>query len=142
MTTPARPRTLQLMLAMVLLTTAMLAAGCADNDYAGQRGYLAGNGDDSFDDAAGRAPSAATLYSMARLLAGQGHDHQAALILVRITAEHPKFLPAYCDLAEAQLRHRQYDKAAETLRVGLTVAPNDPVLLNNQIGRASCRVRV
>jgi len=78
-----------------------------------------------------RPPTAKTLYVMADMLAGQGKDQQARILLVRIIEEHPDFLPAYNSLAELHMRHRRTTEAVRVLNDGLTINPNDPVLLNN-----------
>jgi Flp pilus assembly protein TadD len=87
--------------------------------------------DDAFGQGAGLPPSARTLYAMARLFASQGRDDDAERVLVKVIREEPRFMPAYCDLAELHVRHRRFDAAIESLRAGLTVAPSDHVLLNN-----------
>ena len=43
----------------------------------------------------------------------------------------PKFVPAYCDLAELQLRRQRVDDARQTLGAGLKIAPGEPVLSND-----------
>ncbi len=84
-----------------------------------------------FDTAKDRAPTARTLYTMARILETQGKDVEAEQILRKIVTEHAKFVPAYCDLAETLLRQRRSDEAEHTLRAGLSVSAHDPVLTND-----------
>ncbi|HDZ20463.1 hypothetical protein LCGC14_0162240 [marine sediment metagenome] len=78
-----------------------------------------------------RPPSAQTLYSLARILAAQGKDKESQIVLVRCVQDYPNFMPAYCDLAELYLRNNRVGAAVAMLRSGLTVSPDDPVLLNN-----------
>ena len=68
---------------------------------------------------------------MARILAAQGRDPQCEMVLSRIIREHPRFMPAYCDLAELQLRNHSIDDAIQTLSAGLNVSPQDAILANN-----------
>jgi tetratricopeptide (TPR) repeat protein len=91
----------------------------------------AAQAESDFDKATDRAPSAKTLYAMARLYASQGKDEEAETLLRRVVTENPKFVAAYCDLAESQLRRRRVDDAVATLKSGLKVAPRDAVLLND-----------
>ena len=88
-------------------------------------------GETDFDKAANRPPSVKTLYVMAQLYARQGKDVEAEAALKRVIAETPKFVPAYCELAEAQLRQRRTDDAIQTLRTGLRISPRDAILLND-----------
>lgn len=120
------------LVAIVLIAVAAMGLGCDGNSYNSNNQVLHnGPQGDDFEASAGRPPTPATLYAMARMLAGQGDDYKSALILARLNADYPEFLPAYCDLAEAQLRHQQYELAANTLRAGLKIAPQDAVLRNN-----------
>jgi Flp pilus assembly protein TadD len=79
-----------------------------------------------------RPPTAKTLYAFARVLATQGKDADAETVLLKIITEEPKFMPAYCDLAEVQMRQRRTDDAIRTLSAGLKISPKEPVLLNNR----------
>jgi tetratricopeptide (TPR) repeat protein len=119
------------LLAMLIAALILVAAGCNTTHHSSRHGLFGRQGDDDFERAAGRSPTPTTLYATARLMAAQGQDDQAEALLERINAEHPTYLPAYCDRAEAQLRQRRYDDAMATLRQGLEIAPRDPVLLNN-----------
>ena len=87
--------------------------------------------DISFDELGERVPSVATLQSLARVLAAQGNDPQCAIVLRRLIADYPRYTPAYNELAELYLRQNKPEWALQTLRSGLEVAPEDPVLLNN-----------
>ncbi len=84
-----------------------------------------------FQSGAKRPPSAKTLYAMSKLMALQGRDSEAEYTLGKIVSEHPEFMPAYCDLAETQMRQRRIDQAMKTLTTGLRLAPNEAILLNN-----------
>ncbi len=76
-------------------------------------------------------PTAQTLYSMARVLAAQHKDDQCFHTLTRIIRKHPKFMPAYCELAELHLRHDRVEDALLTLAAALEHEPDDAYLLNN-----------
>ncbi len=78
-----------------------------------------------------RPPTPHTLYSLSKILAAQGKDGQCRQVLARSIQDYPRFLPAYCDLAELHLRNNQVDEARAVLKAGLKVAPDDPVLLND-----------
>jgi Flp pilus assembly protein TadD len=68
---------------------------------------------------------------LAEVLANQGKDANAEAVLRRLLKENPKFVPAYNSLAELKMRQRRIDQAIQTLRAGLSISPNDPVLINN-----------
>lgn len=78
-----------------------------------------------------RPPTAQTLYTMARILATQHKDEKCHRVLTRLIQDHPRFMPAYCELAELHLRHERIDEALLVLTKGLELSPNDPYLLNN-----------
>lgn len=78
-----------------------------------------------------RPPSAQTLYSLVKILAAQGKDRECQLVLLRCVRDYPYFMPAYCDLAELHMRNNRVGEAMVTLRSGLAVSPEDPVLMNN-----------
>jgi Flp pilus assembly protein TadD len=84
-----------------------------------------------FERGANRPPTAQTLFGLARLLAAQGRDDEAEPILRRILDEHPRFVPAYSELAELHLRHQRIGDAIGILQSGLNIAPKSPMLLNN-----------
>lgn len=84
-----------------------------------------------FEEGGNRPPSAATLYSMARIVRAQGKESIYQFMLERIINEHPRFIPAYCDLAEVYASQSDFDAAIETLAAGLRVSPNDPILIND-----------
>ncbi len=87
--------------------------------------------DDEFQKGADRPPTAKTLYTLAEVLANQVKDANAEAVLRRLLKENPKFVPAYNSLAELKMRQRRIDQAIQTLRAGLSISPNDPVLINN-----------
>jgi tetratricopeptide (TPR) repeat protein len=88
-------------------------------------------GESDFDKAADRPPTLKTLYVMAKLYASRGKDAEAEAALQRVIAENPTFIPAYCEMAEAQLRQRRTDDAIKTLNSGLKASPRDAILLND-----------
>ena len=76
--------------AILLLSIGMLI-GCNTTTTKVDR---SATGNDSFDYATDRPPTSKTLYVMARILAGQGRDGEAEIILVRIIHEDPAYAPA------------------------------------------------
>jgi Flp pilus assembly protein TadD len=88
--------------------------------------------EDSFQTGADRPPSPKTLYALARIFQTQGQDPQAETVLRRIIVDEPKYMPAYCDLAEVQMRQRRVEEAYRTLSEGLKFGPNEPILLNDR----------
>ena len=68
---------------------------------------------------------------MADILATQGRDSECEYVLKRIIQDNPKFLPAYNNLAELQMRQGRTNAAIETLQHALRINPDDTVLLNN-----------
>lgn len=85
----------------------------------------------SFDRAVDRGPTVATLHATARVMAAQGRDGECEVVLEKLIAEHPDFLPAYNELAELHMRNGSLLSAQAALEVGLQRAPKDPTLLNN-----------
>jgi Flp pilus assembly protein TadD len=86
---------------------------------------------DAFEAAANRPPTVRTVYVMSKLYIAQGKDVEAENLLKEVNKELPKFVPAYCDLAELQLRRQRVEDAKRSLSAGLKVAPGEPVLSNN-----------
>lgn len=86
---------------------------------------------EAFEAAADRPPTVRTVYVMAKLYVVQGKDVEAENLLRQVIKETPKFVPAYCDLAELQLRRNRTDDAKQTLTTALKVVPGAPVLSNN-----------
>ncbi len=87
--------------------------------------------DDAFQKASNRPPTTRTLYVMAKLYAGQNRDAEAEGVLLQVIRADPKFVPAYCDLAEVQLRQRRVDDAIRTIENGLKNAPRESILTND-----------
>ena len=128
-------KTISLFLAAALaLGLMLLAGGCAQTSTAmslpTDTPTLSENS--TFETAVHRPPTAQTLFAMARILEIQGRDAQASLVLNEIVQHHPEFLPAYCDLSDLQVRHRQIGLAIHILNAGLKVAPHNAVLLNDR----------
>ena len=109
-----------------------LAVGCSSAGKLAHWGSTPpGNEDQAFQAGADLPPSPKTLYAVARICRTQGRDAQCESLLLKIVADNPRFMPAYCDLAEVQLRQRRIDEAQKTLERGLRVFPRDPVLRND-----------
>ncbi|MDB5331510.1 MAG: repeat protein [Phycisphaerales bacterium] len=85
----------------------------------------------AFEAGAKRAPTAKTMYALEQILATQGKDAEAQMILEEIVRDHPEFIPAYCDLAEAQMRQRRIQEAMRVLNIGLKRAPAEVILVND-----------
>jgi Flp pilus assembly protein TadD len=85
----------------------------------------------TFAAGAGRAPTAATSYSFAKILVSQGRDRDALYVLSHIIREHPKFPPAYNEMASVYVRADRLDDAIEVLTTGLKQSQHDAVLHNN-----------
>jgi len=87
--------------------------------------------DDQFEAGVKRPPTAKTMYALAKILATQGRDAEAEIVLNRALRTDPRFLPAYCALAELQMRQRHVEKAMQIIRDGLKQAPSEPILIND-----------
>ncbi|MFN0008447.1 MAG: tetratricopeptide repeat protein [Planctomycetota bacterium] len=107
-----------------MLALALLAA-CASADTKDSAD------ESSFDPNGELAPSAQTLYSMSRIMVARGKDGEAEVVLAKLIADHPRYMPPYADLSELYLRNDRPDSAVEVLKAGIAVAPKDAVLLNN-----------
>jgi len=85
----------------------------------------------SFAAGSGRSPTAETAYSYAKILVSQGRNRDALYVLSHIIREHPKFLPAYNEMAGVYMRADRLDDAIATITLALEQSPNDAVLHNN-----------
>jgi len=111
---------------------ATLSMGCSNAERPCQWERDSPSGDiGGFDANANLPPTPTTLYALARIYRTQGRDGPCESLLIKIIAEHRRFMPAYCDLAELRLRQRRIDDAYKTLEAGLRISPGDPVLLND-----------
>lgn len=106
-----------------VLALALLAA-CASAD-------TKESDDSSFDPKGQLEPSAQTLYSMSRIMVARGKDGEAEVVLAKLIADYPRYMPPYADLSELYLRNDRPDSAVEVLKAGVGIAPEDAVLLNN-----------
>lgn len=86
---------------------------------------------DAFDASAGKPPTAATMYSLARILAARGNTTRCIGLLRNLIQTYPDCAPAYNLLAEQYLAIDRPDDAIATLHAGAKRHPNDAVLLNN-----------
>jgi Flp pilus assembly protein TadD len=115
-------------------TLLMLGAGCNQSDSSGPTGPSSTQQRDTeeeFEKGANRPPSPRTMFTLARLYLSQGRDAEASVVLARLIQDHPKFLPAYYELAELQVRYQKTAEAMKVISAGLKVSPRDPILLNN-----------
>ena len=48
-------------------------------------------------------------------MVAQGQDDRARFVLARVLHEHPDFVPAYCMMAELQMRSRHVDEAIDSV---------------------------
>jgi len=119
--------------AAVLLAAAILTSGCQRTmDMLRFRSKPDRTAEElEFEAGANRKPTAKTLYGMARILAAKGQDTQCQILLQRILDEYPEFMPAYCDMAELQMRHGHVRGAIGTLSAAVQRKPTDAVMLNN-----------
>ncbi|MCH8164260.1 MAG: tetratricopeptide repeat protein [Planctomycetes bacterium] len=122
--------------ASVLSTPTLLAAplvgGCTGSERQSRMSYSSGAVPSSnSEDAAGRPPTAKTLYRMAKILAAQDKLVHSETVLRTTIKRYPKFMPAHCELARVFVAQRKIAAAAQTLQHALQINPNDPVLLND-----------
>ena len=118
-----------LMLSLVLAFVAVSHSGCATTAHA----YPSPRGEGlvNLDDGSTAPARPETVYGMAKLLLAQGNEEQCERMLFSLTLTHPKFTPAYSDLAEIRMRRGRIDEAVRFLSSGLEISAHDPVLLNN-----------
>ncbi len=125
--------------AMLVVATLFGAmGGCASSTQKSDNGHQKNAvsaekpADDPFEQGMNRPPTPKTLYSLAQMFESQGKDSQADPVLRHIIAIEPRYMPAYCDLAEMQMRQRRIDDAERTLTAGLKFGPHEPILLNDR----------
>src|SRR5829696_9182735 len=130
-------RTMKLTTAFVLCSALSLCAigGCAKrNDKLPEtrtRDPRHATNESSFAAGTGRAPTAATSFAFAKILVSQGRDRDALYVLSNTCREHPKFMPAYNEMAGIYMRADRLDNAITALTTALELAPKDGVLHNN-----------
>ena len=95
------------------------------------RQYAKTNAPDSFDAGAGRPPTAATMYSLSRILAAQERTAECIDLLKNLIQRYPNYPPAYNALAESYMSLDRTDDAIKSLNEGIRRFPKDPVLQNN-----------
>ncbi len=76
-------------------------------------------------------PTSKTLFAISNILAAQGRDQECEFLLKRLIRENPRFLPAYNNLAEFQMRQGKTNAAIDTIEDGFRIDSDDPTLLNN-----------
>ena len=114
---------------VLLMVVLLLLQGCSED--VASRDIEKNSAKLVFEDAADKPPTTKTLFILADILATQGKDQQAELVLRKIIAEEPQFSPAWNSLAELQMRQRHIDEAIKTISGALKLNSNDPVLINN-----------
>ncbi len=125
-------RFIPLVALILAVGAAALVTGCGPDSEAKSWGKReAPTADEAFQAGKDLPPTPRTLYAVAKVYRSQRRDAECEALLRRILAEQPRFLPAYCDLAEVQMQQRRIDDAQQTLAAGLRIAPKDPVLMNN-----------
>ena len=116
---------------MKALTLFSALALCLAPSCVSSEGAVGDGPNDEYGVGADRAPTVRTMHSMSRVLAAQGRDGQCELVLNRLIAEHPDFMPAYVELAELLMRNdRAYD-ASRVLSAATIQNPSDPVIQND-----------
>jgi tetratricopeptide (TPR) repeat protein len=128
----------------MVISFAMTAGGCAANEGPTEkptqkraqsqtaiRAHKKTNAPDPFDAGAGRPPTAATMYSLSRILAAQEKTADCIALLKNLIQRYPNYAPAYNALAEAYLSLDRTDDAIRSLNEGVRRFPKDPVLQNN-----------
>ncbi len=113
------------------LAVGLLLTGCATGSGSPTRHSARDSGRQTEEEAAIPEPNVKTLYALARIFKAQGKEDQSEMVLQRLIAEYPGFVPAYSDLAELYMGIDRIEEAMETLNAGLELSPEDPVLLNN-----------
>jgi Flp pilus assembly protein TadD len=123
----------KLIFSLILLTGCMVCiVGCSPSARSKQNtDWVQNDSLGDFEGQSNRPPTVKVLWAMADILATQGKDPQCEFVLKRIIYEHPSFLPAYNSLAELKMRQGQTKEAVKTLREGLEIEPETPILLNN-----------
>ena len=107
-------------------------AGCSEPAGAGMdKNWATSKSEFGFQTQGNNPPTAKTLCAMAEILAAQGRDSECEYVLKRIIQDNPKFLPAYNNLAELQMRQSRTIAAIETLQDALKINSKDTVILNN-----------
>jgi len=118
--------------AAVLLCGLTMLNGCNNGTKSAQQQYAApADLDEAFEKGANRPPTAETLFRMGRIFAAQGKDDEAYAVFRNTIARYPKYLPAYSELAQLQIRQRKVGGAIVTLQDGLKHGEEDAVLHND-----------
>lgn len=124
-------RSTQALAVTALFAGAAFVAGCQTDPTRSMTYQSPLAAGDDFDEARDRAPSAKTLYRMARLLSSQGKQERALAVLQTSVQRYPDFMPAYSEYAAIMMRQDKNEEAEKILEYALTLAPDDPVVLNN-----------
>jgi serine/threonine-protein kinase len=117
---------------MVGFLCILCVGGCSESAGSGTNtNWVMDESELEFQSQSNNPPTAKTLWAMADILATQGRDSECEYVLKRIIQDNPKFLPAYNNLAELQMRQGHTSTAIETLQHALKSNSNDTVILNN-----------
>lgn len=125
-----RTRPMPRIRALAAATALLLLAGCTSTSDAAPR-WDSEVPESEFATLGEQAPSASTLYTMARLCASQGRDAQCELVLGELVRAHPGFAPGWVDLAELFVRGDRVDDAVRTLEAARVHHPVDVVIAND-----------
>src|SRR5688572_17009698 len=108
-----RNRTLSTALVICTLVSFSVIGGCAKQTekLPASRTRETANDESTFAAGSGRAPTAATSYAFAKILVSQGRDRDALYVLSHVIREHPKYLPAYNEMAGVYVRADRLDDA-------------------------------
>lgn len=130
---PPRNKAKMILTAGILAGAALLATGCETTNTRSTLSSAMQLGEaESFDNGAGKPPTARTLYRMANILAAQDKLAGAESVYRSTIRRYPEFLPAYSELARLQVRRGETDGAIATFDQALIVAPDDAVVHNNR----------
>ena len=119
-------------LCMVGFVYMLCVSGCSESTNSGtDTDWVMDKSELEFQTQGNNPPTVKTLSAMAEILATQGRDSECEYVLKRIIQDNPKYLPAYNNLAELQMRQGHTNAAIETLQHALRINSEDTVLLNN-----------
>jgi len=110
-------RSTQALAVTALFAGAAFVAGCQTDPTRSMTYQSPLAAGDDFDEARDRAPS--------------GKQERALAVLQTSVQRYPDFMPAYSEYAAIMMRQDKNEEAEKILEYALTLAPDDPVVLNN-----------